>query len=80
MISSRDIECRKWAQFFGLSMKNDIFSSFNISKWNHPVWLKLSGRFTGCETCLCTTFQITIPSFDFSANTWPEVENSVKQS
>jgi len=45
---------------------------------NHPFWLKLSGRFTDCETCLLAKFQVKIPSFDFFANIWPEVENPVK--
>jgi len=52
MIPSRDIECGKRARFSDLSMKNDIFSAFNISRWNHPVCLKLLGRFTNHETCL----------------------------
>jgi hypothetical protein len=68
MISSRDIECEKWARFFCLSMKNYIFFAFNISRWDHPFWLKISGRLTDCKTCLWAKFQIKIPSFDFSAN------------
>jgi hypothetical protein len=65
IIRSPDIECENQTRF---SMKNDTFFAFNISRWNHPFWLKLSRPFTDYEPCLWATVQVKIPSFDFSAD------------
>jgi hypothetical protein len=78
MISSRDIEYGKNIIFHRKARKSSPFLAFNILRMNHPFWLKISGQFTDCQICLWAKFQVKIPSFDFSDETWSEVGNPVK--